>query len=482
MGSMGKSDRRAEDMQPPATGETELMVEGLCLNSFTAVSKPGQRGPETAGRVYCWRPFALILLTSETATGNAREALRRQLWLRLAYPRPSWRISIGRPDSQPCRCSRVWPASRPTQNDGLQDLLRPDSAAPGLISATTLTRPELPRLRPASLTGPRPHTYPSHRPTHTSPTHPPPHPPTPTAPHSPIPPPPLTHPIRTSPPKLWLNHTHIHTHTLSPLSPPPPLPHPSNPTTSPPTHPPPSSLTRPPPPTHSPAHRLFLQRLRTSTATHPAPRGWLPCPLRSENRLGGKNTGPNGLQDVLAHEVSLQTRPTSSMLGPPSGSRLRTAAGDGGAQEARWRGRPLHCTDRQPAAGFGRLRVGGAQDAHWHGRPLDCTGRQPAAGFGRLREVARRELAAGNDLSTARAANRQPAPNGRRGVAHWKLVDMDDLSTARAANRQPAPAGCWGVSRRKLAGVVALYTARAANWQLAPAGCEGVAYRTLADV
>ena len=158
MGSMGKSDNRAEDMQPPATVETDSMVEGLCLSSFAAVSKPVPGKSATAGWVSCWRPFTPILFTSGIATGNAQGALRRRLWLRLAHPRLSWRISTGRTDSQPCRCSCVWQVSRPKRNDGLQDLLRPDSAALGLIRTTTLTRQELLRLRLASPTAPLPHT------------------------------------------------------------------------------------------------------------------------------------------------------------------------------------------------------------------------------------------------------------------------------------------------------------------------------------
>ena len=50
----------------------------------------------------------------------------------------------------------------------------------------------------------------------------------------------------------------------------------------------------------------------------------------------------------------------------------------------------------------------------------------------------------------------------------------DDLCTALATNRQPAPAGGGGVTQRKLAGVNDLYTVWAANRQLAPAGCGGV--------
>ena len=38
--------------------------------------------------------------------------------------------------------------------------------------------------------------------------------------------------------------------------------------------------------------RLLGHQLRTLTASHHEPRGWLPCPLRSGNRQGGKNTGP----------------------------------------------------------------------------------------------------------------------------------------------------------------------------------------------
>ncbi len=101
MGSMGKSDNRAEDMQPPATVETDSMVEGLCLSSFAAVSKPVPGKSATAGWVSCWRPFTPILFTSGIATGNAQGALRRRLWLRLAHPRLSWRISTDEPTPSP---------------------------------------------------------------------------------------------------------------------------------------------------------------------------------------------------------------------------------------------------------------------------------------------------------------------------------------------------------------------------------------------
>ena len=38
--------------------------------------------------------------------------------------------------------------------------------------------------------------------------------------------------------------------------------------------------------------RLLWHRLRTSTASHHAPRGWLPCPLRNIKRRGGIPPGP----------------------------------------------------------------------------------------------------------------------------------------------------------------------------------------------
>ncbi len=53
---------------------------------------------------------------------------------------------------------------------------------------------------------------------------------------------------------------------------------------------------------------------------------------------------------------------------------------------------------------------------------------------------------------------------------------MDDLYTAAAAIRQPAPASCWEVVHRRLAGVDDDYTARAAIRQPAPAGCGVVAH------
>ena len=41
------------------------------------------------------------------------------------------------------------------------------------------------------------------------------------------------------------------------------------------------------------ALQMLLYKLRTSTASHHAPRGWQPCPLQSKNRQGWKNTGLN---------------------------------------------------------------------------------------------------------------------------------------------------------------------------------------------
>ena len=58
--------------------------------------------------------------------------------------------------------------------------------------------------------------------------------------------------------------------------------------------------------------------------------------------------------------------------------------------------------NRQPARG-------GAQEARWRGRPLHCTGSQPAAGSGRLRGGAGVRDALADDLLMARAANRKPA-------------------------------------------------------------------------
>ena len=62
--------------------------------------------------------------------------------------------------------------------------------------------------------------------------------------------------------------------------------------------------------------------------------------------------------------------------------------------------------------------------------------------------------AGADDLYTAWAANRQPAPAGCRGLEYRKLAGVDDLYTARAANRQPAQAGCGGMAHRKLAGAI----------------------------
>ena len=88
--------------------------------------------------------------------------------------------------------------------------------------------------------------------------------------------------------------------------------------------------------------------------------------------------------------------------------------------------------------------------------------------------------AGADDLYTAWAANRQPAPAGCGGVAYRKLAGVDDLYIARAANRQPAQAVCGVVAHRKLAGVDDLYTARAAIRQPAQAGRGVVAHRKLA--
>ncbi len=63
-------------------------------------------------------------------------------------------------------------------------------------------------------------------------------------------------------------------------------------------------------------------------------------------------------------------------------------------------------------------------------------------------------------------------------MAHRRLAGVDDLYTARAAIRQPAPAGCGVVAHRRLAGVDDLYTALAAIRQPAPAGCGVVAHRS----
>ena len=81
--------------------------------------------------------------------------------------------------------------------------------------------------------------------------------------------------------------------------------------------------------------------------------------------------------------------------------------------------------------------------------------------------------AGADDLYTAWAANRQPAPVGCGGVAYRKLAGLYNLYTARAANRQPAQAGCGVVAHRKLAGVDDLCTAQAASRQPAQTGCGG---------
>ncbi len=72
--------------------------------------------------------------------------------------------------------------------------------------------------------------------------------------------------------------------------------------------------------------------------------------------------------------------------------------------------------------------------------------------------------------------------DGLRTVSRWwrtvrKLTGVDDLYTARASIRKPAPTGCRVMAHRKLAGVDDLYTARAAIRQPAPAGCKVMAHR-----
>ena len=148
--------------------------------------------------------------------------------------------------------------------------------------------------------------------------------------------------------------------------------------------------------------RLLLHRLRTSTASHllvrttSTPHG-PPTGSRLRPNAGGWRTG------------SLLAWTTSTLHGPPTGSRLRPAAGGlahrklagaddlyisraanrqparagcwgVGAQEACWRGRPLHCTGCQPAAGSGRRRGDGRAGCS-RGRPHQGPGRQPEAGL-----------------------------------------------------------------------------------------------------
>ena len=123
--------------------------------------------------------------------------------------------------------------------------------------------------------------------------------------------------------------------------------------------------------------RLFRHRLRTSTTAHHAPGAGLLA--RCEAKKG--------------KEEKTQAPPAMCYAGPSTGqasttdidcSHLRRRRAGRLAcfeveKEACWRGRPLHCTGRHPAAGSGRLRGGGAQEACWRGRPLHCTGRHPAA-------------------------------------------------------------------------------------------------------
>ncbi len=110
---------------------------------------------------------------------------------------------------------------------------------------------------------------------------------------------------------------------------------------------------------------------------------------------------------------------TSTLHGLPTGSRLWPVAGwwRTGSLLAQTtstlRGRPLHCTGRKPAAGSGWLQGGGAQEAHWRGRHLHCA----------------------DAFYTARAVNRQPAPADCMVVVHRKLAGADDLYTAGAVYR-----------------------------------------------
>ena len=58
-----------------------------------------------------------------------------------------------------------------------------------------------------------------------------------------------------------------------------------------------------------PPFRLLGHQLRTLTASHHAPRGWLPCPLQNVKKQGGKHPGIQGVLPRLAHRrITLDPR------------------------------------------------------------------------------------------------------------------------------------------------------------------------------
>ena len=81
-------------------------------------------------------------------------------------------------------------------------------------------------------------------------------------------------------------------------------------------------------------------------------------------------------------------------------------------------------TGSHPAAGCGWLLGGGEQEARWRGRPLQCTDRHPEACCGRLLNG---RLVGVDDPYMARTAILQPSVAGCWCVVHWKLVGVDDL-------------------------------------------------------
>ena len=110
-----------------------------------------------------------------------------------------------------------------------------------------------------------------------------------------------------------------------------------------------------------------------------------------------------------------------------------------GAQEARWRGRPLHCTGRQPAAGSGRLLVG------WRTRSLLARTTSTLHG---LPTGSRLGPAAGGRacgmLSRSTSSRPWPPTGGRARWLSWgdtPLPARKSFCTQDAA-WQPAPTGC----------------------------------------
>jgi hypothetical protein len=122
--------------------------------------------------------------------------------------------------------------------------------------------------------------------------------------------------------------------------------------------------------------RLLLHRLRTSTASYHAPGAGFLARCEAKKGKEEKTQAPPTMD-----YAGPSTAPASTMDIDCSHLRRRRAGRlacreveiSGKGQDACWRGRPLHCTGRHPAAGSGRLRGhdGGARDAAIR-RPTFC--------------------------------------------------------------------------------------------------------------